>query len=121
MAQQLPEYIDNLKVLLAQDNPMWPMVVERQILATLLPRLSGSRLTLEAPLWILLCLCLDGPTATPVPLCDTAWERVNHAARAGQNSSGAAPARFPKAARGLTDALAILRETGVFPRPLVSS
>ncbi|MBI5510633.1 MAG: hypothetical protein HY903_17890 [Deltaproteobacteria bacterium] len=119
MAAQLPEYIDNVRALLRRAPGTWRLVVERQILATLLPALSGHRARLEPDLWALLCLCLDGHEAEPPALSDALWERAFTAAQGGRNSSDTLPAAYPRAARAVADAILCLRETGVFPRPLV--
>ena len=119
-ARELPEYVDNLRALLRLDAGLWRVVVERQILATLLPRLAGNRAALETHLWALLIICLDGHEAPPPALTDAAWTKALGAAKTGQGfSTPAAP--FPRAAVGVAEALAALRETGVFPRPLVQT
>jgi len=120
LARELPAYVENLRALLRLDERVWRAVVERQILAVLLPGLSGNRVSLEGHLWDLLVLCLEGHDASPPPLDDARFEQAAASARAGRGLSGIAAAPFPRAARGLVDALVVLRETGVFPRPLVS-
>ena len=119
MAKELPEYVENLRALLRLDLGLWRVVVERQILATLLPHLSGNRVELETHLWALLIICLDGHEA-PVPtLSDVTWDKAIAAVKAGRSLANTDDAVFPRAARGLVEALITLRETGIFPRPLV--
>jgi hypothetical protein len=122
MATELPEYVDNLRALLRLNYGLWRAVVERQILATLLPKLVGNRAKLEAPLWTLLIICLDGHEA-PTPACaDPAWEQALAAAKTGRGyATPAAAAPFPRAAAGVAEVLVILREVGVFPRPLTNT
>ncbi|MBI3178729.1 MAG: hypothetical protein HYZ27_03665, partial [Deltaproteobacteria bacterium] len=118
-AKQLAEYATNVRALLASDYARWSVVVERQILSQLLRTLHGQRATLEPALWALLLLCLEGPAAAVPLLDDAAWEQAKAAALQGRRWRGSGGAAFPRAAKALAAALGDLRETGVYPRPLV--
>lgn len=118
---ELLQYADNLRALLAQDASRFGLMVDRQIQFALLPRLAGTRVSLEPALWDLLILCLDGPSA-PLPLVDDAtFTRAHAAAHGGTSLDGARRAAFPGAARALSLALATVREVGVYPRPLLKN
>ncbi len=120
-AKELAEYVVNVRALLLADPARWGMVVERQVIAGLLRHLHGPRAALEPHLWMLFVLCLDGPAAA-VPLVDhAAWERLRQAAARGSSSEGDQPAAYPRAALAVAQALTDLRETGVYPRPLLGA
>ena len=84
MAEFLPEYLGNLRELLNSDLKRWRMIVERQVLTQVLPKLKGSRTSLEPGLWELLILCLDGVEANAPELDDEHWEAARQAAADGQ-------------------------------------
>lgn len=117
MAELVPEYLANVRALLRSDMRRWRMVVERQVLSQLLPKVAGSRAALEAPLWELLVLCLDGIEATAPELSDEAFEAAKQAAADGHAYLCDGPAEFPRAAVGVAMLLAELREVGVYPPP----
>ena len=119
MADLVPEYLENLRALLRSDMKRWRMVVERQVLSQLLPKVSGSRAALESPLWELLILCLDGVEATPPDLTDDGFEAAKQAAADGHAYLGEGPAAFPRAAVGVAMLIAELREVGVYPPPRI--
>ncbi len=116
-AAQLAEYVDNLRALLAQGDVRFGLMVDRQVQAALLPKLSGSRGALEPHLWELLVLCLEGPAGDRVQLDQGSWDKAVLAAQSGQGLSPGQPARFPRAAQALLQALLTLREHGVYPKP----
>jgi len=119
MADVLPEYLGNLRALLQSDMKRWRLVVERQVLTQILPRVSGSRASLESNLWELLVLCLDGAEAAAPDLNDERWEAAREAAADGQALLGDGAAEFPRAAIGVAMLLAELREVGVYPPPKI--
>lgn len=116
-AEELQEYVTNLKVLLSQNEARYGLMVERQVRAQLLRRMQGSRSSLEIPLWSLLCLCLNGHEAECQPLDDSTWEKARAAALESSSLAGNGKARFPAAALALSEAMDTLRTYGVFPRP----
>lgn len=119
MSELVPEYLGNLRALLRSDMKRWRMVVERQVLSQLLPRVSGSRAALESPLWELLILCLDGVEATAPELTDEQFEAARQAATDGTAYQAAGPAAFPRAAAGVAALISQLREVGVYPPPKI--
>jgi hypothetical protein len=118
---QLDEYLDNLRALLRADPNRWRLVVERQVLARVLPQLRGPQASLEAGLWQLLLLCLDGHEAVTPPLEAALLERAAQAATTGRTLAGTGPAVYPRAGAAVAKALLQLREHGIFPPPKVSS
>ncbi len=65
----------------------------------------------------LLVFCLDGHEAEIPDLDDAVLERAQEAVQAGKSLSSGEPARFPRAAGAVLEALSTLREAGVYPRP----
>ncbi len=116
-ADELRQYVDNLRTLLRQDGLRFASMVERQVQFALLPHLSGKRADLEPSLWDLLFVCIAGPTACAPLLSEETWQRAVDAVERGTfwESDEAAP--FPKAARAVWAALTTLREVGVYPKP----
>jgi hypothetical protein len=56
-ASLIQEYIVNMHALLAQNETLYGLMVERQIATRLLPRVRGTRAELEADLSALLQFC----------------------------------------------------------------
>ena len=116
-AEQLPEYVDNLRALLRSNKARFDMMVERQIQAQLLREMTGLRADLEPHLWALLILCLNGHEA-PVPALDeAAFTAAQQSAQGGTGLGQPGPCRYPQAARALVTAMIELRQHGVYPRP----
>lgn len=111
------EYIENMRALIDQQPHLFGMMVERQVQARLLPRISGTRQALEPDLWALVVFCLDGHQAEAPPLTDETFERASAAAAQGQRLGGEGEAAYPRAAQAVVAALATLREAGVYPPP----
>ncbi len=116
----LDEYLGNLRALLRAEPARWRLVVERQILARVLPQLAGPRAALEGGLWQLLCFCLDGHDAVAPALDPPTVARATAAAENGRRIDGAAPAAFPRAATAVAAALAELQQHGVYPPPTLN-
>jgi len=119
-AEQLPEYVENLRALLRNNEARYGLMVERQIQAQLLRKMTGLRASLELPLWALLVLCLDGYQAQVPPLDDATFVAASQAAGASTSLGRAGPASYPQAARSLVNAMAVLRQYGVYPKPKLS-
>ena len=119
VADGLAEYVDNLRALLRLDQARWSLVVERQVLSRVLPRLSGSRAKLESPLWSLLILCLDGHDAPTPELTEENWEKARQAAADSKAFSRPGRAVYPHAAVEVAMLMTVLREAGVYPPPVL--
>ena len=111
-AETLREYTENIRLLLNQDPKRYSVMVERQILFQLVPRLCGSRLELEKGIWELLILCLEGAAAPSVAYETSSYQRVVQTLK-----EQGLQLPFPEAAKTLLQILEILREFGVYPKP----
>lgn len=117
-AEELAEYVGNLRALLNQSEARFAIMVERQVQFALLPKLAGPKSSLESPLWDLLVLLLDGHQAPVESPTDPLWTRALDAAQQGASLSMAdGKARFPKAAQAVAGVAATLRDCGVYPAP----
>lgn len=116
-AEIVREYIGNTKTLLGMNAARYGMLVERQVVFALLPKIQGQRAVLEPALWELLALLLDGHEGQVPALDDNAWAKAAEAATTGAAYSHDGPARFPKAASAVAKALGELRDVGVYPKP----
>jgi hypothetical protein len=95
----------------------WRVVVERQVIAQVLPRLTGTRALLEPAVWELLVLCLDGPEAATPGLDEAQWAKAELATTGGRALQTDEPAAFPRAAAAVRGVLVALRQAGVYPPP----
>ena len=111
------EYITNMRALIDQQPHLFGMMVERQVQVRLLPKVSGTRQTLEPDLWALLVFCLDGHQAAVPELNDEVYQKAQAAATAGAALSGQGEAVYPRAAQAVFATLVVLREAGVYPAP----
>jgi hypothetical protein len=116
---KVSEYVDNVRALWRQDPVRWRVVIERQVLVQVLPRLQGTRALLEPDLWQLLVLCLDGPDTEAPPLDDGAFGRAEQAVAKGRALLEDRPAAFPRAATAVHGVLVTLRQAGLYPPPKV--
>ena len=116
--EEISGYLDNVKALLRLDAARWRMVVERQVLSQVLPKLSGNRAALEPQLWDLLIFCLDGHDGNAVGMDDERWEQARSCAAEGLALDTERPAAFPRAAVEVAMVLTELRELGVYPPPV---
>ncbi|MEK7705178.1 MAG: hypothetical protein AAB426_09485, partial [Myxococcota bacterium] len=119
--RELNEYVDNLRALLGLNEARYGIMVERQIQAQLLRRMSGTRAALEPGLWSLLVLCLDGHETEVPQLAEALWERAQAAAIERKSLDGTRPARFPTAAAALVVSLTVMRTHGVYPKPKLAA
>jgi hypothetical protein len=106
----LLEYVANMSALLATDPRRYRSAVARQVQAAILPRLVGTCAELEAPLWRLIHLCLNGTDSSTPAMDERALEAVS-----ARLASGTPPICFPESARASWDAFTALRAGGIFP------
>jgi len=118
VALDVAEYVGNLRQLLRLDYRRWRLVVDRQVLSQVLPKLKGTRAVLELHLWGLLVLCLNGHQADVPDLADEEWAKAVQAVNNGKSIDGDRSAEFLRAATGVLRVMATLRETGIYPAPL---
>jgi hypothetical protein len=108
------DYLTNMRALLSANPSMFKMMVERQVMSRLLPKIKGTRHELEHPLWELLIFCLDGAQAKPPELSNEMYLKAQQAANTGYTLEGEHTAHFPKAAFAVTKVLSTLRESGTY-------
>jgi hypothetical protein len=113
------EYVDNMRALLVEQPQFYGLMVERQVQARLLPRLAGSRVRLEPELWPLLVFCLEGHEVAAPAFDEEQIQRALAAASGGTRLMGDGAAVYPAAAKSVAEALVVLREVGVYPRPVL--
>ena len=111
-------YLENTQELLKKNRSLFSMMVERQIMSRLLPRVKGTRVQIEPSLWRLLMFCLDGLGDTIPPLDNESYERALQVAQSNQQWGTSEPIVYPVAARAVVGILDVVREHGVYPEPI---